>query len=124
MDSQGKESTLAISRIGDVTVVSFIQSRILDAVNIERISDELMALVEKTDRPKLILDFGYVEYLSSAVLGKLITLYKRVREHKGGVRLCGIRESILEIFKITRLNRVFEILPTQEAALSAFQNER
>ena len=57
------------------------------------------------------------EHLSSAALGMLIALHKRVREKGGVLRLCNIRSSIYEVFEITRLSEVLKILPSREEAV-------
>jgi anti-sigma B factor antagonist len=61
-----------------------------------------------------------VEYLSSAALGKLITMEKKVKAAKGKLRLCCIRPEIYEVFAITKLNRLFKICEDQERALEGF----
>ena len=57
----------------------------------------------------LIIDFSTVSYLSSAVLGKLMAIHKGVSATKGVLVLCGITPNILEVFKITKLDKLFSI---------------
>lgn len=109
-----------IEEVGDVTVVRFLDKRILDETNIQLIGNQLFGLVDEDQRSKIVLDFTNVEYLSSAALGKLITLDKKVKAVKGKLRLCGIRPEIYEVFSITRLNKVFTIFDDQEKALDGF----
>ncbi|GIX03173.1 MAG: hypothetical protein KatS3mg113_0179 [Planctomycetaceae bacterium] len=111
---------LDIEQIGDVTVARFVDKKILDESNIQQIGNQMFALVEEDGRKRIILDFSNVEYLSSAALGKLITMDKKVKAAKGKLRLCGIRPEIYEVFEITRLNKVFDIKPDQDAALEGF----
>jgi len=98
-----------------------MDKKILDEANIQEIGDELARLVTKDHRIKLLLNFENVEYLSSAALGKLISLHKRVREHSGQLKLCSIRPEIYEVFKITKLNLLFEIYDDEELALKTFK---
>ncbi len=65
--------------VGDVTVVRFVDRKILDEGNIQEIGQELFDLVEKEGCKKLLLNFSTVDFLSSAALGKLITLDKKVQ---------------------------------------------
>lgn len=116
-----KSERLFLEPRGDVTIVSFMDKKILDEANIQEIGDELTQLVTKDHRIKLLLNFENVEYLSSAALGKLISLHKRVREHNGQLKLCGIRPEIYEVFKITKLNLLFEIYDDEELALKTFK---
>ena len=108
---------LDLEEVGDVTVAKFIDKKILDEGNIQIIGSQLFALIEQDNRQKIVLDFSNVEYLSSAALGKLITMDKKVKAAKGKLRLCCIRPDIYEVFAITKLNKLFDMKDTLEAAL-------
>ncbi|HVW02574.1 MAG TPA: STAS domain-containing protein [Planctomycetaceae bacterium] len=108
---------LDIEEINDVTIARFIDKKILDEGNIQIIGNQLFGMIDTDGRRKIVLDFTNVEYLSSAALGKLITLEKKVKAAKGKLRLCNIRPDIYEVFVITRLNKLFDIRDTQEQAL-------
>lgn len=103
-----------------VTVVSFVDQKILDAAIIQELSDELFNLVDRDGVKSLLLDFGSVEFLSSAALNKLIILDKKVKMNTGHMRLCNLKPEIQEVFVITRLNQLFEIMDSVDDALSAF----
>jgi len=111
---------IAISESGDITVVNFIDRKILDESNIYELGQELFALVEKENRKKLLLNFSAVEFLSSAALGKLINLDKKVKANSGILKLSNIRPEIYEVFAITKLNRIFDIQDDEVDALQAF----
>ena len=110
---------LDIDEVGGVTVAKFVDKKILDESNIQLIGNQLFGLVDDDGRRKIVLDFSNVEYLSSAALGKLITMNKKVADAGGALRLCSIRPDIYEVFAITRLNKVFDIRDTQEEALAS-----
>ena len=110
---------LDIEEVSGVTVARFVDKKILDETNIQMIGNQLFGLVDDDGRRKIVLDFSNVEYLSSAALGKLITMNKKVADAGGQLRLCSIRPDIYEVFAITRLNKVFDIRDTQEAALAS-----
>ncbi len=98
------------------TIISFTDEKILEERDIKALQDSIMSVVEQTERIKLILDFGNVRFLSSAVLGLLIRISKRIYERAGQLRLCNIDPRIHEIFKITRLTKVFDIYQDVESA--------
>ena len=108
---------LDIEEVGGVTVATFVDKKILDEGNIQVIGNQLFSLVEDDGRDKIILDFSSVEYLSSAALGKLITMDKKVKSAKGKLRLCAVRPDIYEVFAITKLNKLFDMRDTREQAL-------
>lgn len=111
---------LEVSEVSDVTVVRFVDRKILDEANIQELGAELFALVEEENRTKLLLNFSAVEFLSSAALGKLITLDKKVKAHNGKLKLTNIRPEIYEVFAITKLNKLFDMRDNQQAALEGF----
>lgn len=111
---------LDIEDVGGVTIAKFVDKKILDEANIQAIGNNLFALIEEDGCRKIILDFSLVEYLSSAALGKLITMDKKAKAAKSKLRLCCIRPEIYEVFEITRLNKIFDIKATQEEALEGF----
>lgn len=111
---------LQVSEVGDVTVVRFVDRKILDEASIQELGQELFQLVEVEKRTKLVLNFSKVDFLSSAALGKLLTLEKKIRVHKGKLKLTNIRPEIYEVFAITKLNKLFEIVDDEAKALEAF----
>jgi anti-sigma B factor antagonist len=118
---QPPKKRLTVENVGDIVVVGFVDRRILDEQNIQIIADQLFSLVEDQNRLKLILNFGNVEYMSSAALGKLITLHKKMVTAKGKLVLCGISPQIFEVFAITKLDKIFTIVKDIDAALAVFK---
>ena len=112
---------LTVTTQEGVSVVEFTEADILDEIVISRLSEQLGALAARQDKPRLLLDFGRVRHMSSAALGMLITLHKRVRERNGQLRMCRIQPAIYEVFVITRLNEIFQIHDDREAALASFR---
>ena len=109
-----------VSKVGDVTVVKFLDKKILDEAGIQELGAELFALIEHDNRRSMVLNFSNVDFLSSAALGKLITLDRKVKSHKGRLKMSNIRPEILEVFQVTKLNRVFDIRGEEAEAISAF----
>ena len=109
-----------VSKVGEVTVVKFVDKKILDEAGILELGTELFGLVEQDNRKSLLLNFSGVEFLSSAALGKLITLDRKVKSHRGRMKMSCIRPEILEVFQITKLNKIFDIRKDEAEAISAF----
>lgn len=115
-------SHLRIKRSTGVSVIEFADRKILEELSIQEIGEELHQVVESEPGIKLLLNFKNVDHLSSAALGMLITLNKKVKEQSGELKLSDINRQIFEVFKITRLNRVFDIHETADQALTQFQS--
>lgn len=110
---------IAVENVENVAIVTLLGEKILEALDVQALGDSIMPLVERKDGINLMLDFSNVQFLSSSVLGLLIRISKKVYETGGQLRLCSIRDSIMEIFRITRLDKVFEIYPDREQALDS-----
>ena len=94
----------------NVTTVSFKDARIFDETCIIALGDELIDVALKSETGhSVVIDFNKVNYLSSAALGKLITMNKRLKEKECNLKLINISDDIMEIFEITRFNRFFLI---------------
>ena len=108
---------ISVKYAGNTTIVSFTDEKILDEKDIKDLQESLMAIIESASgKISLILNFGNVRFLSSAVLGLLIRVSKRIYEQEGQLRLCQINPKIYEIFKITRLTKIFDIYTDVESA--------
>lgn len=116
-------SALMTQSHGDVTVVYFQDAQILDEVKIQQISDELNQIAERVANGKLLLNFTDVKFMSSAVLGKLNNLNKKCKTNQATLKLCNISPDIMQVFKITKLNKVFSIHENEEEALAAFNKK-
>lgn len=117
------ERRLLVEQIGDVAVVRFNGCKVLDEAVAHVIGLELYDLVA-TGHRRVLLNFAEVEFLNSTVLGKLITLHKKLRSAGGELKLCSLQTQILDIFAITRLDRVFDIQEDEIAGLAAFDVTR
>ena len=116
----GTQNRIGVANLAGVSVVQFKDRKILDESNIQELGREMFSLIEQDGCQKLLLNFSNVEFLSSAALGKLIALDKKVKAQKGVLKLSNIRPEIYEVFAITRLNKLFDIHDDESDALAAF----
>ena len=119
-DMPENQPNLKFRKQADVCIVEFEDRKILEEHVINQIGERLGELTQDESEPRLLLDFRNVEHLSSAALGMLITLNKQLAERQGRLVLANIHPQIYEVFKITRLNKLFNIQSNTEDALKAF----
>ncbi|SRR6266404_2626792 len=82
------------------------------------IAESLRLMTEK--RPKqLVVDLARVTYVDSSGLAVLIEGMQNVEEYGGRFALAGLHETVRSIFELARLDQVFQIFPTVDAALAA-----
>ncbi len=66
---------------------------------------------------KMVINFSKIKFLSSAVLGKLISLNKKIASKKGRLAFCNINPDIMQVFKITRLDKLIPICDDEDEAV-------
>jgi len=115
---------ISVEYIGQATVLTVTDQKLLEEQAIGNLQDSIMSVVEQGDDQNLIIDFRNVRFLSSAVLGLLIRVSKRVYERNGQLRLCNIDPKIQEIFRITRLTKVFDIYKDLDSALEGLAEQQ
>jgi anti-sigma B factor antagonist len=109
---------LDVNESANITVVRFKDQKIIDPVAIQELGQELFDLVENENRRKIILNFGNVEFLSSAALGKLITFEKKAKRNDAELILTNISPEIYQVFAITNLDKLFKIKDSEADALA------
>ncbi len=102
----------------DVNVVTLQTESLLGIIDVNRISGELMALVESGTR-KLVLDLQHVKYAGSAALGMLLGLAAELSSRDGKLVLAN-PEHIEPLLKVTRARGMFEIAPDVIKAMEMF----
>ena len=105
---------------GNATIVTLCDEKILEDESIRELQNSLLSVIEQGGQICLVIDFSNVRFLSSAVLGLLIRLSKKIYESDGQLRLCKINSKIFEVFKITRLTKIFDIHKDRETAIISF----
>lgn len=108
-----------LQQINQYTVVEFRNASLMDPVELEQIGQSLYKLVDEQDKRKIVLDMEKVQYLSSQAIGVVLTLYKKLGALKNSkLILCGVGPKLAELLKITRLDRMLVIKPTQKEAVN------
>lgn len=112
---------LNVSRVKDVDVVIFKDSKILDEEVLDELKTELQAVVGQRTHPDVLLDFSNVEFMSSAMLGTLGVIHRKMKKVDGRLKMCSIRPEIYTVFKLTNLDKLFSIYPDAGEAMKAFE---
>ncbi len=101
-----------------IVVLGWAEPTVLDASN----ADELRQRVNAVEREhsRLVIDMSQVELVDSSIIGALVGLLRRARTAGGDVKLAALHPDVEMIFELTRLQRVFRILPSVEEAVEDF----
>lgn len=101
-----------------VTIFSFADDdQIRDPESVKIELDKALA----ENRINFLYDFSNIHYISSSLLGFLITTYRELKTKGGQIKLVHVQPSVANVFEITRLNRILEIFNDKDKALKSFQ---
>jgi anti-sigma B factor antagonist len=117
--ADGQQQRISVSEKNNAIIVQFRDSKILEDRTIQQLGTELIDLVQGRSAPRLVLDFTGVKYLSSAALGKLITLRRKVDQVGGKLKLCEIDTETMDVFRIAKLDDYFDIHRDQRSAIES-----
>ncbi|RKX94546.1 MAG: hypothetical protein DRP84_06815 [Spirochaetes bacterium] len=96
---QEEKGEIIVKLIGDVFVEQ--GDELMDAFN---------SVLEK--KPESItIDMGELKSISSSGIGKIVMLFKEMNKKGGKVKIVGVNDTIMQIFKIVKLDKLMEIEP-------------
>ena len=107
----------------EILVIGFTDSKILDSQRIDQVGKELQEAVPQAIHKKLLLNFRGVSFMSSAMITKLVMLNKGCKAQGVALKFCEVSPNVMEVFKITKLNKLFDIQEGEEKAVASFDKK-
>ncbi|MGJ7488445.1 STAS domain-containing protein [Variovorax sp. LT2P21] len=102
------------SVLGNSTLVIQLREESLDASNVQVFKDEIQALLKHHTR--VVFDLEGVRFIDSSGIGALLSCMRQMRQRQGEVRLCRLSATVIALFELMRLDRVFTLCTTCEEA--------
>ena len=112
------ETELVVHRIkgSKVYLIRFTCNQISDQYIATKIRSQISDMIDKSRTAKFVLDLSTVTFMSSSAIGTLTAVSRKAREKGGYVRLAALNTEVMNIFKVTKLDKVLSIFPTAAAA--------
>ena len=82
--------------------------------DLKKVFDKLIS--QKT--PKIVIEMTRVVYVDSSGLATLVGILKNMRSYGGKMRLAGMSPKVKSLFEITKLDKLFEIMASEEEAIA------
>jgi anti-sigma B factor antagonist len=111
---------LEVKQAGTVTVVNFVTSRLWGEGATDDTGEQLFSLVDEEKCRQVLLNFNAVKRLDSSMMGKLITLHKKLKAAGGRLAICNLRLKLGEIFRTLKLHRYLNLYGDEQEALQTF----
>ncbi|MGO8703905.1 MAG: STAS domain-containing protein [Candidatus Brocadiia bacterium] len=103
---------------GEQAVIYFVGSTVRDLGDVQKIVDEIEEVAYNSKITLLVINFSRLTQLTSAFLGRLITLNKSLKQTGVTLRLCSMSPQIEEAFRICKFQKLIPLFPTEEKALA------
>ncbi len=84
---------------------------------IERVGNEVLKDLEPVNTPHLIVDLSELDYIGSAMVALVVRIWKLVKSKKARMVVVNKNPMVLEVFKISKLDEVWEIVEFRQDAL-------
>ncbi len=104
---------------GGVHVILLPGRRVLDSLEADALGEALRSYIEQIEEPKVVLDLGSVQQLSSSALSMLITAKSTATIRGGKLCLANVADELLELFKVTKLDTVLRIHKSTDDAVQS-----
>ncbi|MGY3439017.1 MULTISPECIES: STAS domain-containing protein [unclassified Marinovum] len=101
---------------GGLQIVTVNADRIDAAVAIQ--FKDAMRARTRAPTPRVILDLSRVDFIDSSGLGAIVAAMKQLGADRR-LDLAGLRPNVDSVFRLTRMDTVFALFPTLDAALMA-----
>jgi anti-sigma B factor antagonist len=113
---RGKSMTLDIEKTNEWTVLHLDGP--LNAHSAGAIQGLLLETL-KDGSLSFLLDLEKVTALDSSGLAALVRFYKEIKTRGGTLALCAVQREAMTVFRVTRLDKIFTILPDPSHARAA-----
>ena len=108
---------IMVARHGDaIRIVLLDETLLLDQIG--SLQRRLESITDRLTNPQVILDLRCCRYMPTTAIGAFVSLHARIAREQGALRIVTDIPSIHELFVITRLDRLFSIHETVDAALA------
>ncbi len=118
MRTNGHDIEFDVEKNGKAAVLR-LHGRKLDAASTPRLKAEFLVLCKPQETERLIIDLAEVEFCDSSGLSALLVADRTMREHGGCVCLVHVHKKVIDLMKISQLDRIFTIYKKVDDALNA-----
>ena len=98
-------------------VATFFPGRLDEEHNVEELGQSLFQLIDQYGYRQVALDLTQTSFVTSAVLGKLITLHRRLHRADGRLVLCGLQQPVETVMRRSNLLSYFQVVDSRDDAI-------
>lgn len=116
--SDFQSAFLLLESRDDAVIATVTRPLLSEEENIDLWGKDLLDLVDQYGCRQIVVSLENVTYITSAALGKLITLHRKLHRKDGQLVVCGVLDGVNDVLRTSRLNDYFTIAPDVPAAMT------
>ena len=109
---------ITVNAQGNVNIVT-LEGK-FDIPASEQFDEKLIPLISDGAH-RIILDFSGVLFVASSGLRVILKTAQRVKDEKGLLHICGVNETVMEVFQMTGFDTILSIFKTKEDAMDGME---
>jgi anti-anti-sigma factor len=107
-----------VEKNGKVDVISFLFSE-LSIDSAEAVKNDLYSLISEENK-FFVINMGQSNFLPSIALGIVVCFNKKILTKNGRVAFCCLMDQVKTLFRITRLDEIFDVYDSVQDAVDSF----
>lgn len=111
--------SVQIHNVDGLLVAEFWDCLRLDPAPVQELRTRYEAHVKAGGRPEIVIDLEGVGFSGSAALGNFVALHRTARQQGGRLVFCKVEPTVLEVFRASKLEPLFEFVSDREAGIAA-----
>lgn len=109
---------ITVTNQGNVNLVDLNGN--FDIAASQQFDDQLTSLINDGAK-QVILDFSEVAFVASTGLRMILKTAQRLKDESGILRICGVNDTVMEVFKMTGFDTILAIFDIKEKALEGLE---
>jgi len=103
---------------GKQAIVQLLPPHVREMSDVQKISDEIEEIAYNYNVDLLVVNFARQRQLTSAFLGRLITLNKSLGQAGISLRVCCLTTQVEKAFKICKLQKIIPVYSSEAKAIA------
>ncbi len=103
--------------VDGVTILTFLPGQMCEWESVDQV-DDVVAAIGRSSR--VVVNLARLRSISASLLGMLVRLHRRMASAQAALKICGLRPESLQVFQVTKLDRILSIHYNERNALKSF----
>jgi anti-sigma B factor antagonist len=108
------------SQVDGITVFK-LEGQIMDKAQVSEFTDHINKLIA-SGKNRLVLELSGLKYMNSSGLNVLVNILTKARTAGGDVSVCNLSKKVSELLVVTKLDTIFNVLPTVDEAVKKLKS--